>query len=1110
MRLKVLRQIVTMSKFAFYLLLLQCIFVGVLLADDARSQDSSIEDIYVSVKLEETALKDVFKNIENQTEFSFSYNQGIIDLDEKVSISANESLGDVLRYLAKETKLNFKRIDGNIYVSKRKMLQSSVTETINSNVILQEKTITGKVTSAEDDSELPGVSVIVKGTTIGTITDIQGNYSLNTPDNSTIVFSYVGFLSEEVLVGNQSIINLVLTPDITQLEELVVVGYGTVKKSDLTGSVAQVKAEDIAAFPAIGMLQSLQGRAAGVQVQQNNGEPGGEFKVRVRGATSINSSSDPLYVVDGFPGAVLPAPEDIESIEILKDASATAIYGSRASNGVIMVTTKRGRSGKPQISFNASFSSQEEVNRMDLLNNDQYTDLWEEVQGVPVPGLVGSGTDWQNEIFQTGQIQNYQLSFSGGTDNVDYYISSVYYDQKGVVIGSAYKRFDVTSNLTIRASDKLTFGLNLLVRRTDKDGIRSQEGSGGLSGGVIAGAFTTEPTLPVFDDEGIYSISTSGDPSDNPVAIARERRNEIVNDLLQTNAYGEYAITDDLKFRVNLGANITNRREGLHYPTTLQRGMNAGGEASIFADKFTSLLNENYLTYSKSFGVSDLTVMAGYSYQSTSSESWSTGGQSFLTDAGYWWGLDGASVFGSPGSNLTETALSSFYGRINYKLFDRYIITVNGRYDGSTRFAKNNKWAFFPSGAIAWNIADESFMDGLEKVSQLKLRASYGVTGSQSIAAYQSLAQFSPVHSIQNSNVVNAVRPTDVANDNLTWESTTQTDFGVELGLFNQRIVVVADIYNKITDDLLFSQPLPQYSGFPSLLKNIGKVQNQGFELTLSTVNFDGEFRWTSDLNFSKNRNEVLELPDGNDIRRNSFPGHMVGISQTSILREGESAGSFFGYVYDGVYQDGETILPGNFDQFVGGEKFRDLDGDGEITPDDRMIIGNPHPDFTWGFNNTFDYKGFDLNIFFLGSKGNDLYSFTLMELETLRGISNSTTEALNRWTPTNTNTNVPVANSTRGYVSSSRYVFDGSFVRLRNIALGYSLPKDMVNSIGMQNVRFYISAQNLLTFTDYRGYDPEVNWSTDGRDDGNLDLGLDYGSYPNAKSFTVGLNITF
>jgi TonB-dependent SusC/RagA subfamily outer membrane receptor len=451
MRLKVLRQIVTMSKFAFYALVLQCVFTGLLLAEDVRSQTSSIEEIFVNLSMEDATLKDVFNDLEKQTQFSFSYNQGIIDLTEKVSVSSNESLGDLLRQLAKETKLNFKRIDGNIYVSKRKMLQASVTESITKNEVFQERTITGTVTSEEDNSGLPGVSVIVKGTSVGTVTDIEGAYTLGVPDNSTLVFSYVGFVSEEVVVGNQSVVDLVLTPDLTQLEEIVVVGYGTVKKSDLTGSVASVKSEELTAYPALGTVQALQGRAAGVQITSNNGEPGSSFKVRVRGGTSINASSDPIYVVDGFVGAAIPPPEDIESIEVLKDASATAIYGSRGANGVIMVTTKRGKKGKTNIDFNASYSLQNEINRLDLLNKQQFTEYIQDTN--PDFTALDGNTDWQDEIFQTGNIQNYQLGISGGSENVNYYLSGTVFDQKGIIMNSGFKRYSVTSNIDIQASD---------------------------------------------------------------------------------------------------------------------------------------------------------------------------------------------------------------------------------------------------------------------------------------------------------------------------------------------------------------------------------------------------------------------------------------------------------------------------------------------------------------------------------------------------------------------------------------------------------------------------------------------------------------------------------
>lgn len=1124
MRLKVLRQIVTMSKFAFYALVLQTVFAGLLLAEDVRSQTSSIDDISVNLRMEDATLKDVFQNLEKQTQFSFSYNKGIIDLNEKVSVSSNESLGDLLRQLAKETKLNFKRIDGNIYVSKRKMLRSAVTETIHTNEIFQGKTISGNVTSAEDNSGLPGVSVIVKGTSIGTVTDIEGGYSLEVPDNSTLVFSYVGFVTEEVVVGNQSVINLSLTADLTQLEEIVVVGYGSVKKSDLTGSVSSVKSEELTAYPSLGTVQALQGRAAGVQITANNGEPGSSFKVRVRGGTSINASSDPIYVVDGFVGAALPPPEDIESIEVLKDASATAIYGSRGANGVIMVTTKRGKKGKANIDLNVSYSLQNEINRLDLLNKQQFTDYIQDTN----PGFTAldGNTDWQDEIFQTGNIQNYQLGISGGTDNVNYYLSGTYYDQKGIILNSGYQRYSITSNIDIKASEKLRFGLNIFARRTSQDGSRTQESSGGANGsGVIAAAFKMGPDQPIIDANGNYTLARLSDAHDNAVAIATEYTNENVTDRFQGNVYGEYDILKDLKFKITLGASANNGRTGTYIPTTLQGGKGVGGDGQVLGNKNSLFLNENYLTYSKTFGIHDLSIMGGYSYQSSRSEGWSGRSQSFPTDAGLYWNLGTGSVFQRPGSGLSEWELSSWYARVNYSLNSKYLFTFNARYDGSSVFSEGNKWAFFPSGAFAWNMKDEGFMSGVKAISNWKWRASYGLTGNRAIAPYQTLASLraDQVTSIVNGNPVNAVTINSVANENLKWETTTQFDIGVDLGFFEDRLNVIMDYYSMETNDLLFSVPLPEYSGYSSQLKNIGKVGNKGFEFTLNSRNLVGEFKWNMDFNISTNKNEILALPDGNDIQYNSGPGHMVGLGNTQILREGEPVGTFYGWIYDGVYQEGDDFLPGGgFEQEAGGEKFRDIDGvkdgdgnltgepDGQLNNDDRTIIGNPHPDFIWGWNNDFSWKGFDLNIFFQASQGNDIFNYTLMELDLLAGRNNATTAALDRWTPSNTDTDIPKANGGRSRRASTRWVQDGSFVRLKNLALGYNLPQPILEKMNIRKLRIYVSAQNILTFTDYEGYDPEVNYKTSGTTNSNRNLGLDYASYPNAKSFTLGLNIGF
>jgi len=1128
MRLKILRQIVTMSKFAFYALVIQCIFAGVLLADDARSQTASIEEIYIHLTMEDATLKDIFSVLENQTEFSFSYNQGIINLNEKVSVSANETLGDVLRYLAKETKLNFKRIDGNIYVSKRKILQPAVSESFDITSEYQERSITGKVTSAEDNSGLPGVSVIIKGSNVGTVTDIEGSYTLEVPINATLVFSYVGFVTEEVQVGNQSVIDLMMTPDLTQLEEIVVVGYGTVKKSDLTGSVASVKSEELTAYPAIGTVQALQGRAAGVQITANNGEPGASFKVRVRGGTSINASSDPLYVIDGFIGGALPPPEDIESIEVLKDASATAIYGSRGANGVIMVTTKRGKKGRTNIDFNASYSLQNEINRLDLLNKQQFTEYIQDTN--PDFTALNGNTDWQDEIFQTGNIQNYQLGVSGGSDNINYYLSGTYYDQKGIIINSGFQRFSITSNMEIKASDKFRLGLNLFARRTDQEGARTQEGSGGANNsGVVSAAFKMGPDQPIIDENGNYTLARLSDAHDNAVAVATQYTNETVTDRFQGNLFAEYDILEDLKFRITLGASTDNRRNGQYTPTTLQGGAGVGGDGRMSGNKNTILLNENFLTYSNTFGDHDLTVMAGYSYQSSRSESWSGRSQSFPTDAGLYWNLGTGSVFQRPGSGLSEWELASWYGRVNYSFNRKYLVTINARYDGSSVFSEGKEWAFFPSGALAWNMKEEAFMSDVNAISNWKWRVSYGMTGNRAIGPFQTLATLRAdgVTSIVNNAPVNAVTIDQVANENLTWETTTQFDIGLDVGLLEDRIDLIMDYYRMETSDLLFSVPLPEYSGYGSQLNNIGRVENKGFEFTLNSRNLVGEFQWDMGFNLSMNRNEILELPenanDGNFILYRSGPGHMVGLGDTQILQEGHPVGSFYGWIYDGVYQEGDDFVEGGgFEQEAGGEKFRDIDGlkdddgnltgqpDGRLNNDDRAIIGNPHPDFIWGFNNDFRWKGFDANIFFQASQGNDIFNYTLMELDLMAGRNNATKAALNRWTPSNTNTDIPKANGGRSRRASTRWIQDGSFIRLKNLAVGYTLPQMVVDKMGIRKFRVYISAQNLWTLTDYEGYDPEVNYRSGGARDGNRNLGLDYASYPNAKSYTVGLNIGF
>ncbi|MGC1242833.1 MAG: TonB-dependent receptor [Chryseosolibacter sp.] len=1076
----------------------------------------------ISLRANAKEIKKVLAEIERKTQVRFTYSSAVVNVAQKVSVDFNnQQLSEILEgifdsdiaYEVRGNRIILK--PGNATASEEK---SSVRDESPSYFAAD---VNGKITD-EDGQPLPGANILEKGTTNGTTSDVNGNFSLSVMgSNSVLVFSFIGYTTQEVPVGSRITFNVQLEPDLRTLSEVVVVGYGTVKKSDLTGAVSSVKGEELTAYPAIDAVQSLQGRAAGVNITANNGAPGSTMKIRIRGGTSINASSDPIFVVDGFVGGALPPPEDIESIEVLKDASATAIYGSRGANGVIMVTTKKGKPGKTQINFNTSYSSQTEINRLDLLNADQFADYITEAR----PGFQSAGfnTDWQDLIFRRGAIQNYQLSFAGGNENVNYYLSGAYFDQKGVIINSDYDRFSLTSNINVKATDKLNIGLNLFARRNTSNGVRTQEGSGGLTPGVVASAFKFEPDQGIYKPDGTYTTARLNDPHDNPYAVAKELENESISDRFQANLFGEYAILKDLKFRTSFGATTNNRRGGSYSPTTLSEGRNVGGWGTIEGAKSTLFLNENYLTYTKAFSeTSNLKVMAGYSFQTSSDERWGAEAQNFLSDAFSFWNLGGSSLWQAPYSGLTESEISSYYGQLFYSLNDRYMFTVNARYDGSSNFSKNNKWAFFPSGAFAWNMKNESFMSGVDAVSFWKWRVSYGITGNQAIGPYQTLARFSPVFTVIDGATVNAVRPTAVSNPDLTWETTTQLNIGADIGLLNDRISLTAEYYRMVTSDLLFAVQLPQYSGYTSQLKNIGEVENKGLELTLSTRNIDRALKWNMDVNFSANRNQVLSLPGGNEIQYGSAPGHLVGLGNTQILREGSPVGSFYGWIYDGVYQEGDDFVAGGgFEQVAGGEKFRDINGrdtngnltgaaDGTLNANDMEIIGNPHPDFIWGWNNDLKFKNFDLNIFFQGSQGNDILSYTLMELNLLSGINNATTEALNRWTPANTNTDVPKASVGRTRRVSTRWIYDGSFIRLKNLALGYTLPASVTERLRINKFRLYVSAQNILTFTDYEGYDPEVNYRSESATDSNRNLGLDYGSYPNAKSYTVGLNIGF
>ncbi|MBC3759602.1 TonB-dependent receptor [Hyunsoonleella sp. SJ7] len=982
----------------------------------------------------------------------------------------------------------------------------------------QEKTVKGTVTSKSDGSALPGVNVIVKGTTTGTSTDFDGNYTIDVNDDVVLVFSYVGYVTLEAKVGSSNKLDVQLTEDLAALDEVVVVGYGSRRKSDVTGAVSSVKTEELNAFPVLDAAQALQGRAAGVVVQSNNGgEPGAPINIKIRGNTSINASSAPLIVVDGFVGAVMPQPNDIQSIEILKDASATAIYGSRGSNGVVMVTTKKGRSGRLSVEVNSNYSVQNTANELDLLNATQFATYQTAVNPGYSPGTAN--TDWQDLLYRTGSTQNHQFSFSGGTDKLNFYASATYFKQDGVIVNSEFERVSFLSNIDAQVTDKLKLGMNLFGSRGAQDGVPTQSTGDTANGGgddVVSLMFRFAPDLPRFDSNGQNTINSVGDDVDNPYAVALESVNERKTDNYRANLYANYDILENLTFKTTFGLSSTNETFGVFRPSTLTiTAGGIGGLAIIENFKRTSLLSENYLTYKKEIGKGDLTLLAGYSYQKNTTQRFDTGVQGLTSDSFSYHNLSGSSVSLIPTSSLTPSEVQSQFGRLNFDYDDKYLITATVRRDGASNFAANEKYAIFPSGAIGWKISNENFLKDHEKISNLKLRASYGLTGNQAITPFQSLARFDNVYAVLNGESVNNVTPDQAANPDLKWETSYQTNIGLDLGLFNNAISLSLDYYNIDTKDLIIEDTSqPEYLGFltPASLRNVGEVNNKGFEINLNTRNISNEnFTWTTDFNWSTNKNEFVALLDGEDIFADASPGYF-NIDRTHVLREGESVGTFWGFEYRGVYQggalpEGTALLEG---AEAGDQLFTDLDGSGDITTADQQIIGDPNPDWTMGITNNFTYKNFDLNIFFQGVQGGDIMNLTAVQL--FNGDSNATTDILNSWTPSNTNTNIPRA-KLRGKQISSRFVEDGSYIRLKNIAIGYTLPSDITEKIGMQSVRLSISAQNLLTFTDYSGLDPEVSYfGAGGGDnaDSNTVNGFDFGNYPTVKSVNFSASLRF
>lgn len=970
--------------------------------------------------------------------------------------------------------------------------------------------VTGRVISSEDQKPLFGVSIKVKGTTTGTTTDVNGRYSIQVPKpNSVLIFSSVGFAQQAVSVESRPVIDATLTIANNELQSVVVIGYGTVKKSDLTGSVSQVKSSLINAFPTNSVLQALQGRAAGVQVQQNSGGPGDAVSIRIRGTNSIMGDNEPLYVVDGFPLSGNPtilSNADIESVEVLKDASATAIYGSRGANGVVLITTKRGKAGTTKVDVETSYSVQSLRKKLEFMNAKEYAQFYNEQAAndnlAPyfTHGQIDSfttGYDWQDLVFQKAPMKTLALNVNGGNLKTQYAFSGSVLDQDGIIKGSSYQRYSLGVKLNSDISNKIKFSFSSLLTRNRND--RLNEGRGSNRGGsLISAALSAPPTLTPYNADGSYRVLATAYPFIsnsivNPLNYINDETDENRSNKVLANAAFTYNPIRELSIKISGGIENTDSRSDSYRTLSF---VNSAGQASVSTSQFTSLLSENTVTYNKTFNQKhNFSILGGFTYQDFVSTSLSGSGVGFISDVGETYDLNAATTPGIPNSGYSKSALISYLGRVNYSYNEKYLATVSFRSDGASKYSEGNKWGYFPSAALAWRVSKEDFLKSNNFISDLKVRLGWGYTGSQAIGPYTTLSQLTSGKTVFNGSLYTTFSPSTRLPGDLKWETTEQKDVGIDLGVLNNRILFTADYYIKNTRDLLNTVELPPSSGYANTIRNIGEVQNKGFEWSVDAKALTGTFTWNINANFSLNRNKVVKLAGGEDILGGRLSQAII-VDNSNILREGQPIGRFWGYVEDG-YDDKGHI------------KYKDLDKDGVITPNDRTYIGDPNPDFIYGFTSDMSYKGFELNFFLQGTQGNDLFNVSAINntIDYGYGLNMPKEVFYNHWTPTNTNAKYPVISRSVTANVSDRFVEDGSYLRLRNVQLAYNLPVKKLGSNWIRNIQLYVSGQNLLTFTKYSWWDPEVNASGGSA---STTLGLDWYSYPTSKSVTFGIRAGF
>lgn len=1084
----------------------------------------------VTVDIQNQSIRQILKTIERTSPYQFFYNDDLASLDNRASLSVtNAPIESVMDQLLSKTDISYKKDKENLIIL---TLKATSTKTKPGN----DRKITGKVVDTNKEPVI-GVNIIVKDRpSIGTITDIDGNFTLNTSSNTILQVSYIGYNTQEVRVTEKNAYNIILQEDSKTLEEVVVIGYGTMKKSDITGSVASVKVSELKEGVSTSVDQMLLGKSAGVNVVQSSGEPGGGFSVNIRGASSINGGVSPLYVIDGIPidnsrpvsqGSIVGFdsnrsprnpmssinPADIESIEILKDASATAIYGSRGANGVILITTKGGKDEKTKVSYSGYVGIQSPSRKLDLLNATDYKrvlndiiDAGGDIEASRVKDIAngGAGTDWQDEVTQNAIIHEHQLSFTGGTKKTVYYTSFNYVSQDGIVKNTSFERIGARLNLKSDINSKLQIGLNATGTYM-KDHFVANGFGVNENAGVMNSAYNYDPTLAVKDEDGSYALSPLLS-IDNPAALADGMRSYSDTYRILASAFGEYHFTKDLFARLNLGTDFMNESRKSFVSSLTKAGRDYGGIAGNQNSEKSNYIIEGTLNYAKTFKKHTIGALAGLSYQRFVTSYLNNKASDFPNES---LGAENLALGNKETfriqNSVTGNRLASYIGRFNYSYDDKYLATVTFRADGSSRFGTNNKFGYFPSAALAWKVSNESFLKDINQLTSLKLRLGWGRTGNQEIGDYPALSTYKQAGSaIWDDKQVVGTAPAKIPNPDLKWETTDQLNIGLDFGVFNNRINGGFDYFRKKTTDMLLQLPVPQSTGYNSILSNIGRIDNNGFELFINTVNVKAkDFSWQSNFTFTSMRNKVKDLGGIDEIIVGAGYTH---VDQVAIRKPGLPLNSYYGWDVAGVWQEGDDYSKMKTDYKPGDLKYVDQNDDGIINDADRVVLGNSFPDFQWSFGNTFSYKSFDLYVFFEGVQGVDMLNGNLIDCYfpiTFR--RNKFAEPyLNRWTPQNPTNEYPsfVDPLKDGRkVVNSRTLSDASYVRLKTVRLSYTLPK-LIKEI--QSLQLYVTAENLLTITDYVGLDPSINPNS------NTNFRMDFNAYPSAKTFIFGVKVDF